>query len=92
VRAKIAALHWSAVDLGEAVVRVRRSYTGGEVGTPKNRERRDVDLISDVVELLGWWRSEDAASTRPNTLVFPAEGMSGFLSPSTLLRRDLYPA
>ena len=31
-----------------------RAYTGGELGTPKNRERRDVDLISDVVELLGW--------------------------------------
>ena len=28
------------------------SYTGGTLGTPKNRERRDVDLISDVVELL----------------------------------------
>ena len=40
------------VDLEEAVIRVRRSYTGGELGTPKNRERRDVDLISDVVEPL----------------------------------------
>ena len=24
------------------------------VGTPKNRERRDVDLISDVVDSDGW--------------------------------------
>jgi integrase len=73
-------------------VRVRRSYTGGELGTPKNRERRDVDLISDVVELLGWWRDGHAISTHADTLVFPGEGRAVYLSPSTLLRRELYPA
>jgi integrase len=89
---EIAALRWGDVDLDEAVVRVRRSYTGGELGTPKNRERRDVDLISDVVELLGWWRGEHAVSAQADTLVFPGERKSVFLSPSTLLRRELYPA
>jgi integrase len=89
---EIAALRWGDIDLDEAVVRVRRSYTGGELGTPKNRERRDVDLISDVVELLGWWRGEHAISAHADTLVFPGEGKSVFLSPSTLLRRELYPA
>jgi integrase len=59
---EIAALRWGDVDLDEAVVRVRRSYTGGERGTPKNRERRDLDLISDVVELLGWWQGEHAVA------------------------------
>ena len=49
-------LRWGDVDLEEAVIRVRASYTGGVVGTPKNRERRDVDLISDVVALLSDWR------------------------------------
>ena len=49
---ELLALRWGDVDLEQAVVRVRRSYTGGTLGTPKNRERRDVDLISDVVELL----------------------------------------
>ena len=38
------ALRWDDVDLEQAVVRVRSSFTGGSVGTPKNRERRDVDL------------------------------------------------
>jgi hypothetical protein len=57
--------------------------TGGELGTPKNRERRDVDLVSDVVELLGWWRGEHAVSAHADTLVFPGEGKSVFLSPST---------
>ena len=39
------ALRLGDVDLEQAVVGVRRSYTGGVVSTPKNRERRDVDLI-----------------------------------------------
>lgn len=46
------ALRWADVDLEQAVIRVRASYTGGALSTPKNRERRDVDLISDVVEIL----------------------------------------
>ena len=46
-------LCWGDVDLQEAVIRVRRSYTSGTLGTPKNHERRDVDLTSEVVELLG---------------------------------------
>ncbi len=56
---ELLALRWCDIDLEQGVARVRRSYSGGTLGTPKNRERRDVDLISDVVELLiqmhsGW--------------------------------------
>ena len=50
---ELLALRWCDVDLEEAVVRVRRSSHGRQIGTPKNRERRDVDLISDVVEFAG---------------------------------------
>jgi integrase len=89
---EIVALRWGDVDLEEAVVRVRRTYTGGELGTPKNRERRDVDLISDVVELLTGWQSERADLVTAEALVFPGENHSVFLCPSTLLRRELYPA
>jgi integrase len=49
---ELLALRWRDVDLDQAVIRVRSSYTGGVLGTPKNRERRDVDLITDVVELV----------------------------------------
>jgi integrase len=59
---ELLALRWNDVDLDHAVVRVRRSYTGGAVDTPKNRERRDVDLISDVVEVLTRMRGQQAAS------------------------------
>ena len=58
------ALRWDDVDLEQAVVRVRSSFTGGAVGTPKNRERRDVDLISDVVELLTGWRDDQPQLNR----------------------------
>jgi integrase len=89
---EIVALRWSDVDLEEAVVRVRRSYTGGQLGTPKNRERRDVDLISDVVELLGRRQSRQTQEITAKALVFPGENGSMFLSGTTLLRRELYPA
>ena len=86
------ALRWGDVDLKQAVVvRVRRSYTGGVVSTPKNRERRDVDLISDVVELLSGWR-ETRAVTLDDSLVFPGSDGRAFLTPTVLLRRHLYPA
>jgi len=85
------ALRWSDVDLDQAVVRVRRSYTGGVVSTPKNRERRDVDLISDVVELLERWR-QTRSMGHNDSLVFPGADGRAFLTPTVLLRRQLYPA
>jgi len=82
------ALRWADVDLEEAVIRVRSSYTGGALSTPKSRERRDVDLISDVVELLS--RVRNGRSNQD--LVFPGTDGQGFLSPTVVLRRHLYPA
>ena len=87
---ELLAVRWGDVDLEQAVVRVRRSYTGGTVGTPKNRERRDVDMISDVVELLTAWRGR--LDKGIEDLVFPGAGEAGFLSPTVILRRHLYPA
>lgn len=86
------ALRWSDVDLDEAVVRVRRSYTGGAIGTPKNRERRDVDLLSDVVDALCSWRGNRQSLIVADSLVFPGDDGHAFLTPSVLLRRHLYPA
>jgi integrase len=85
---ELLALRWADVDLEEAVIRVRSSYTGGALSTPKNRERRDVDLISGVVELLS--RLRDRGSNEE--LVFPGTNGQGYLSPTVVLRRHLYPA
>ena len=82
------ALRWADVELEEAVIRVRSSYTGGALSTPKNRERRDVDLISNVVELLS--RVRNGGSDQD--LVFPGTVGQRFLSPTVVLRRHLYPA
>jgi integrase len=87
---ELLALRWGDVDLEQAVVRVRSSYTGGTLGTPKNRERRDVDLITDVVDLLLCWRNDNCRLI--DELVFPGENGSDFLSPTVVLRRHLYPA
>jgi integrase len=88
---ELLALRWCDVDLDEAVARVRRSYTGGAVGTPKNRERRDVDLITDVVALLGKRRGE-ARNVSEEDLVFNGRSSRTFLTTAALLRRQLYPA
>jgi integrase len=88
---ELVALRWCDVDLEEAVVRVRRSRTGSTLGTPKNRERRDVDLISDVVEMLARLRGA-GENANGDSLVFPGANGIGFLTPSVVLRRHLYPA
>lgn len=87
---ELTALTWGDVDLAEQVVRVRRGITDGHLSTPKNHERRDVDLTGDLVELLGGWWGE-LGRPGDETLVFPGETPSGYLNPTTVLRRELYP-
>jgi integrase len=89
---EILALEWGDIDLSEAVIRVRRTYTGREISSPKNHERRDVDLTSEVVELLVKWWAECGKPTDNRVLVFPGESENGHLSPSNILRRHFYPA
>jgi integrase len=88
---ELSAARWADVDLAEAVVRVRRGYTDGHLSTPKNHERRDVDLTPDLVDMLGAWWGE-LGKPGDETLVFPGETPSGYLDPTTVLRRELYPA
>jgi integrase len=86
---ELLALTWADSDLTGAVIRVRRTWTDGILGEPKNHERRDVDLTPDVVELLGrWWG--DCGRPGDKVLVFP--GDDGHMAGTTPLRRELYPA
>ena len=87
---ELLALTWADVDLSEAVVRVRRSITDTHLSLPKNHERRDVDLTTDVVALLADWRSQLAHPALP-TLVFLGGTKSGHLGPSKLVA-ELYGA
>jgi integrase len=86
---ELSALTWADVDLVDATIRVRQSYTGGELSTPKNHEQRSVDLTPELVELLGGWWGE-FGKPDDDMLVFPGE--TGYLNPTTVLRRELYPA
>jgi integrase len=86
---ELLALEWGDVDLVAAVIRVRRAWTDGVLGEPKNHERRDVDLMPEVVELLGAWWGE-CGKPGDDKLVFPGE--AGHLAGTTVLRRELYPA
>jgi integrase len=88
---ELLALTWADVDLGEGIVRVRRTITDGHVSLPRNHERRDVDLTADVVSLLGTWWGE-LGRPADDRLVLPADTRSGYLAPTTILRRELYPA
>jgi integrase len=88
---ELLALRWGDADLANQRIRVRHSFTGGTLTTPKNHERRDVDLTPDVVELLGVWWGE-CGKPDDQCLVFPGDGRSGHIAPSTLVRRVLYPA
>lgn len=88
---ELLALTWADVDLGEGIVRVRRTITDGHLSLPKNHERRDVDLTADIVALLGAWWGE-LGRPGDERLVLPADTRSGYLVPTTLLRRELYPA
>jgi integrase len=74
---EILALRWGDIDLRNAVIRVRRSYTDGVISTPKNHERREVDLTPDLVELLGSWWGECGRPTANEVVVFPGESASG---------------
>jgi integrase len=88
---ELLALTWGDTDLTAAVVRVRHTYTDGNLSLPKNHERRDVDLTEDVVKLLGRWWGE-CGSPSDEFLVFPGDTESGYIVPTTVLRRELYPA
>jgi integrase len=77
---ELCGLTWADVDLAEAVIRVRRSFTDGEIGPTKSGERRDVDLTDELVELLGEWWGE-LGRPEDDRLVFPGPTRSGYLNP-----------
>lgn len=82
----IVSTHACSSSFGGALVEV----CSVRQGIFKNRERRDVDLISDVVDLLTSWRDMHGSSS--DDLVFAGENGKRFLSPTVVLRRHLYPA
>jgi integrase len=87
---ELSALTWGDVNLTEAVIHVRRSWTSGRLDTPKNRKRRDVHISSELVEELGRWWGEIG---RPgnDVLVFPGSRSGRFIN-EQVVRKALYDA
>ena len=87
---ELLSLTWGDCNLIDATLRVRRSITDGHVSLPKSDERRDVDLTPDLVDLFcAWWG--ECGEPADDLLVFSGELPGGHLTPSTILRRELYP-
>lgn len=79
------ALRWRDVDFAGSVVRVRASYAGGALTTPKSGKVRSVPLAPDVATALTNF-SLRGLFTGPDDLVFPGDA-GRFLDGSALRRR-----
>jgi integrase len=66
---ELRALRWMDVDFANRVVHVKRSYTHGEVGTPKSGRVRSVPLIDQAAKALDGL-SKRGLYTGPEDLVF----------------------
>jgi integrase len=84
-RGELVALRWRDVDFAGSVVRVRASYAGGALTTPKSGKVRSVPLAPEVAAVLAklsqreWFTGDD-------DLVFPGE-LGSYLDASALRRR-----
>jgi integrase len=84
-RGELLALRWRDVDFANSTVRVRASYAGGALTTPKSGKVRSVPLAPDVASALAklsqreWFTGDD-------DLVFPGE-TGEYMDGSALRRR-----
>lgn len=88
---ELSALRWGNVNLAEGTIHVVESFTDGRLGPTKNRQKRDVELAPDVVDMLGEWWGE-CGKPGDDALVFPGATKTGYVNEQSLLRRILYPA
>jgi integrase len=84
-RGELVALRWGDVDFAAAAIRVRASYAGGALTTPKSGRVRSVPLAPEVAAALARL-GQRAHWTGDDGLVFPGE-LGGHLDASALRRR-----
>ncbi len=64
-RGELLALRWRDVDFASSLIRVRSSYAGGRVTSPKSGKVRSVPMAPDVANALAsvgereWWTGDD---------------------------------
>ncbi|MBA2384299.1 MAG: site-specific integrase, partial [Actinobacteria bacterium] len=87
-RGELLALRWQDVDWDAGVIRVRRTYTRGQFGTPKTRRSsRAVPLVDRVRAELLAHRATVIARTELPELVFAHPATGRVLDPSRMRRR-----
>jgi integrase len=84
-RGELLALHWRDVDFAGSTIRVRASYAGGQLTTPKSGKVRAVPMAPDVGSSLARLGQREHW-TGADDLVFPGEA-GGYLDGSALSRR-----
>jgi integrase len=84
-RGELIALRWRDVDFAGSLVRVRASYAGGALTTPKSGKVRSVPLAPEVAEALAKL-SRRERFTGEDDLVFVGE-VGSYLDGSALRRR-----
>jgi len=84
-RGELIALHWRDVDFAGSVIRVRGSYSAGQLTTPKSGKVRSVPLAPDVARTLARLR-ERPLLTGDDDPVFVGQA-GGYLDASALRRR-----
>jgi len=84
-RGELIALRWRDVDSGNSVLRVRASYAGGVLTTPKSGKVRSVPLAPQVADTLARLAKRDAW-TGDDDLVFAGD-FGLYLDGSALRRR-----
>ena len=82
---ELLALRWRDVDFAGSTVRVRASYAGGELTTPKSGKVRAVPMAPDVATALARLAERDEFVS-DDDLVFPG-GLGSYLDGSALRRR-----
>ena len=84
-RGELLALHWRDVDFAGQAIRVRASYAGGQLTTPKSGKVRSVPMAPDVAAALAALGARERW-TGDDDLVFVGE-VGGYLDGSALRRR-----
>jgi integrase len=84
-RGELIALRWRDVDFAGSLVRVRASYAGGALTTPKSGKVRSVPLAPEVAQALAKL-SQRERFTGEDDLVF-ASAVGSYLDGSALRRR-----
>jgi integrase len=84
-RGELVALRWRDVDFAAAAIRVRTSYAGRALATPKSARVRSVPLAPDVAEALARL-GQHGHTTRDDDLVFLGDAGT-YLDASALRRR-----